>query len=223
MTLIAQINHALEAADEIQKDIGAEEVNLLNENLRDISYVMPNNKYNLPYNDIGMMQCENICYAQDKNVVDECNAFCYAHYAMKNSALNDTGPAHTCYKSISAHVYDNKFCSIGTWIQDESEKLQARLKEDIDINKCRTHGQDWHRYVCDESSLRHTVFTDDDCSEAYLTYKYQWHTCVEYDSERGLYVYLKSALALKTSIIGASLALFASQFWGNKECSVIAT
>ena len=133
---------------------------------------------------------------------------------MLDADGNEQPAPHTC-GSIVAHVYEDEYCSSGKWNEAKSQELQAKIDADISANSCRPYNndQDWHRYVCDDKSMRHSVFTQDDCSESYLTYSYEWHKCVLYDADKGLYVYLKSALALKTTIIGGALALIASQFW----------
>ena len=53
MTLINEIDFALEAAKEFEQTIMTDNVNLLNDNLADIDYIVTN-KYNLPYTEIGI-------------------------------------------------------------------------------------------------------------------------------------------------------------------------
>ena len=60
----------------------------MNENIRDITYIVPDNEFGLPRFTIGMHQCTNICYAQEPKIVDKCKAFCYASHAKFNSKVN---------------------------------------------------------------------------------------------------------------------------------------
>ena len=54
MTLINEIDFALEAANEFEQTIMTDNVNLLNDNLADVDYIITSNKYNLPYANVGM-------------------------------------------------------------------------------------------------------------------------------------------------------------------------
>lgn len=63
-----------------------------------------------------------------------------------------------------------------------------------------------HRVVCNSKHFAYSVFSDDNCLEdAKLTYTFPWNKCVEYDTN-GNYVWVQSAIALKSAVVAAALA-----------------
>lgn len=219
--LLNQIDIALEAADEyeavlfgpatyqdyIKNNQNYASTDLLGQNQQPISLV---DQYGLPSFELGFHQCTNVCYSQDKTKVDECKAYCYASHFPKNSNLNLTNsedPILTCGK-IKVKVFTDKYCSK---LNDEkTTQVQTEIDEDAKQYKCRREGSEYHGLVCDQSSLRHSVFIDDKCDGSKLTYAYEWNKCVEYDSANGLYVVFKNAKALTVGAIGTALLLFSA-------------
>jgi len=60
--------------------------------------------------------------------------------------------------------------------------------------------------------MKSTTFNGKDCQgNAYATYVYKWDKCHDFDG-LGNYIMVESAIALKTAILGMTLALFAYQF-----------
>jgi len=69
-----------------------------------------------------------------------------------------------------------------------------------------------YRYVCTSTVMKYTEWSADNClGEAEMTYVYPWNKCVEFDNE-GHYVYVQSAIALKSAVVATALALFSANF-----------
>ena len=46
---------------------------------------------------------------------------------------------------------------------------------------------------------------------AYMTYTYEWNKCIDFDGT-GNYIWIESAVALKSAVVATALALFSSQY-----------
>lgn len=102
-TLLDQIDHALEAADIMQKEVEA-------------TTAMTTEEHRTFHQDckkVGYGQCENLCNAYPGEQVVDCKANCYAKCFPKNSKINETETAEKYEPScgaVSYSVYKDEYC-----------------------------------------------------------------------------------------------------------------
>ena len=133
MTLLSEIDIALEAAEKLQIDFVLDDAEYISD-FKETQILAPDEKFEDKFfMTISANQCKNGCYAYNNDQIDKCLATCYARYSPKNSNLNTTeGEPHTCGE-IEVMVYDNPYCS-GKPNEAASKEYADVIAADIERN-----------------------------------------------------------------------------------------
>lgn len=205
-----ELDHALAALEEQMEQ--EDQSTLQSEKLSEM-YV-----HDLACKKIGISQCNNLCEAKPHEQVQKCRAQCYAACHPKNSLIKkeEFEGDHfrpSCKRhGIEISIFKDKECK--EEIVDASEQANKDFKEAMkEKGSCKKGDGFSSRYLCSTQDIRQTFwedgYHDSNCeTDAAETYVYQWKKCIEKGD--GTYILFKGARALKTAVVGATLALISS-------------